>query len=369
MKKISKILASTVMASSLILLSACGGGASNTSGAEKISLKASSGLSTEHGWFAFFNPWMEEVSETNKVNFDVFSSGELVPASKEYDALRSGTIDVAIPFLPIYDPGRFPLTEVTMLPILESDTKIASIAFANMMQSDREVADGKTYYELEYSDNDLVAFPISTTQEYAISTTGFDFKNVSDFKKVRLRTPSRVHEILAKKLGVNTVTMPAAEMFDALSRGAFEGSFYSIADWTGYGFQDLFKYTLEGLNFGHFSAAIAMTTKTWEKLPKEVQDSMTKSAEANLVPSAEEWMKRAEENIKNNKEQGGKFVNVNDLDPSIKEYAEKAMVETWQEWIEELEKEGKPGKAMAILWRDMLIEAGGKVPAAIEELE
>ena len=48
-------------------------------------------------------------------------------------------------------------------------------------------------------------------------------------------------------------------MYDALSRGTFDGSFYSIADWSGYGFQDLFKYTVTGINFGHFNGFIGMS--------------------------------------------------------------------------------------------------------------
>src|SRR5699024_6994597 len=118
---------------------------------------------------------------------------------------------------------------VTMLPLLESDTLSATKAYAELVKSEHELVDEKSFNELEYGDKGLKVFATPTTEEYVISTKDYTFETADDFKSVSLRSPSRVHEIFAKNVGINTISMPSSEMFDAINRGAFEGSFFSIS--------------------------------------------------------------------------------------------------------------------------------------------
>ncbi|WP_269758055.1 TRAP transporter substrate-binding protein DctP [Thalassobacillus sp. C254] len=313
-------------------------------------------------------PWMERVEELTdgQVTFDTFTGGELVEVPDEAEALHSGTVDVAL-VLPIYEPDQYPMAEVTMLPLTHSDTIIASNAWRKLMESDEELIDGQSYREMQF--DDFQVFPVSTTQEYSISTTGHEFNSVNDIEGTSLRTPSRIHETYSDKTGINSVTIPAVEMYDALSRGAFEGSFYSIADWTGYGFQDLFTYTVTGVNFGHFNAFIGMTDATWDEMPENVQEAMAQAHDEIFTPGAEEWLERAEEAIAYNEDEGGSFVDFNELDPEVQEHFIQGIEDTWYEYIDLLEANGLPGNELAIMWRDILIEEGGEVPEAIMELE
>src|SRR5699024_3835280 len=126
---------------------------------EKIDLTATSSFNSSHVMFEHLDPWMDKVEEDTdgQVNFEVFTSEELVDSGKEYDGLEDGISDVAISMLPTYDPKRFPLTEVTLLPLTESSTETAMNAFVKLMDSDEEIKDGKSYYELEFEDNGLKA--------------------------------------------------------------------------------------------------------------------------------------------------------------------------------------------------------------------
>lgn len=365
----TKLAVATASIASLSLLAACGGGGGGAG--ESITLRAATGLSDQHAWWAAsMVPWMECVDEGTggQVTFESFTSGELVEVPNEVQAVQDGTVDVAL-MLPIYEPDQFPMAEVTMLPITKSDTLIASEAWRALLESDEELSDGKTYYESQFGDRGLHAWPVSATQEYAISTTGKSLDSVQTVQSTSLRTPSRIHEMYADKVGVDSVTIPAVEMFDALSRGAFDGSFYSVADWSGYGFQDLFKYTLTDINFGHFNGLIGMTQETWDGLSADVRDTMDTCHNEIFIPGAEEWVTRAEEMVEYNEANGGEFVSFDTLDPAVQDHLLSGVEDTWIDYIDLLEEDGLPGKDVAMLWRDLLVEAGGEVPDGIAAME
>ncbi|SER69970.1 TRAP transporter substrate-binding protein DctP [Psychrobacillus sp. OK032] len=355
-----------------LLIAACNSEGSSAS-ADSKKMIASSGLPAGHAWeVGFYDPVLETVTEQTdgKVTFEKYTSGELVTLGEEYNALQQGTIDVALSLLTPYDPKRFPLSEVSMLPVLESDAKMASIAMQNMMNSEEEIMDGKTFYELEFTDNKLVAFAVPITEPYLIATVGAKFDSLNDFtEKIRLRSSSRVHDILSANLGVTPLTMSVADSYDALSRNALDGVISNIPDWERYGFNDMIKYSITGANLGHFPSFMALTIETWESLPEETRDAFKKVADEKLVPGVDKQVNEGKVAFKNFTSNGGKVVSIEELNPEVSDYINIAMTKTWTDWIKNLEKNNLPGKKVALMWRDKLVEAGGKVPKEIEEMK
>src|SRR5690606_35831659 len=229
--------------------------------------------------------------------------------------------------------------------------------------------DGKSFSELEYASMGLKLLPLSTTAEYTISTTGKEFNSVKDLTSSMLRTSSRVHEMYANNIDVGTITMPASDMYDAMSRGAFDGAVFSIPDWPSYGFQELFKYSISGLNFGHFNSAMAMKQETWESLPEDVQEVFIEVTNEVIEPSADLWMQRQKEMEEYSLENDGKFVEFSDLDPELQEHLISGLEKTWFDYIDLLEEQGLPGKELVKLWRDLIVEEGGKVPEGVMNIE
>jgi TRAP-type C4-dicarboxylate transport system substrate-binding protein len=338
---------------------------------ESFNFRVTSALSASHGqWQGFFKPWMEQVEKESdgRITFTSFLSGELIKATNEPDALQQGLVQIAAPLLPTYDPALFPMSEIAMLPLAKSSPLIGSMALKALLESDVPLKDGKTFSELEYGDNGFVAIPITISEEYSISTTGTRFETVEDLQSVTLRTPSRIHELFAKNVGFNSITMPSFDLFDALSRGAVDGSLLFISDWTGYGFDELFKYTVTDVNLGHFTSVMALTTKQWDQLPKDLQIIMINAANAQIPKGAELWAKRRAEIISDTQSKGAEFVSLHDLAPDVKQLLESGMVKTWYDFIEMLNERDLPGTELARLWRDLVIEQGGDVPSAIHDL-
>ncbi|KGR77897.1 TRAP transporter substrate-binding protein [Ureibacillus manganicus] len=381
-----KLLFLFVLSLVVTVLVACGGngnepaknnetGSGDNTGAtsqEKLNFRASSGVPDKHFWYrGMFKPLTDSVTEdTNgQITFDVFNAGELVSLGNEYDALLSGQIDIALTLMPPYDPARFPYTEAVMLPLLSSDAEIAQKAFANVMISDRELKDGKTYYELEFGDKGLVAFANPPTEPYVFSTTKTNFESVSDFTaSIRIRTASRVHEILSKELGITGQSLPISDAYDALSRNALDGIFYNAPDWIAFGLDEVIKYTITGANFGHFVGHTAMTEETWNKLTPEVQEIFKKNALEAAIGGATLTKSETKQNIDSNIAKGGKIIEFDQLNPEVKTLIEEAIVNSWVQWIDNLEAQGHAGREMAILWRDELVKAGATLPQEIMDL-
>ncbi len=374
-----------VFAMLFLLVTACSGGgseltsnqegngdAANTANEEEpIKLVVTTGVSPSHAWIeGFMIPWMEKVTEkTNgRVQFEQFHNGELVDFGKEYDAMLQGVADVSL-LSAIYDPQRFPMSEVTMLPLTYSDVHIASKAFTNLLKSDVPLKDGKTFAEIEFGDAGLAVLGFPTTMEYTISTGGKEFNSVNDVIGTTLRSASRIHEIYNKSIGANTINMPGTEIFEALSRGAIDGVFHNVADWSGLGFQDLMKYALTGINFGHFNSTIAMTQEKWESLPEDVRQIMVETAEELIPQGADFVANRGDEMRDYFLDKGGKFVDLEELDPEVQEHLTKGIEDTWFNYIDILNERGIPGKEVVKLWRDLVVEAGGRVPEGIMNLE
>src|SRR5690606_34751973 len=125
----SKLLSLTAsLLGAAMLLSACSGGEAAGENDENVVLRVATGLSPQHAfWEGGIVPWMDRVEELTdgQVEFESFTSGELVAVPDEGEAVLNGTVDLAI-VLPVYEPDQYPMAEITMLPLNHSDTVIGS---------------------------------------------------------------------------------------------------------------------------------------------------------------------------------------------------------------------------------------------------
>ena len=337
---------------------------------DPVNLTATSGVSAEHAWnVGFVEPWLADIEDATGglVTADFFPGGELVALGQEYEPLTAGTIDWAFPMNVLYDPTRFPLSEVSMLPLVESDGYIAGDAYWDLIMSDEEFHDGMSFREYEYERRGFKVWPMPPTDVYVLSTIE-PVESLSDLEGMAIRGSSRLHEMFVANWGATPTAIPSPELFDALSRGALDGTLFSVPDWTGYGFEELFKFSIEGLSIGNFTAVATMTQEQWDSLPEYAQEAIDATFEENYFRGVEEWMSRMDENRELYLENGGVFVDIADADPALRDAAEAAINDTWFDWIEELESSGEPGEKMARLWRDLLIEHGATVPDAVIDL-
>lgn len=363
-----------------LLLSACSSGGTATVAGEEtkeetITLRVGAGVGNEHLiMLSYLNRWMEEVEKQTdyRVRFELLNGGSLVAMGREFDALHMGLVDIAMPIHQVYDPVRFPLSEVTMLPLLESDVRIATAAYEDLVQSDVLLDGEHTFYELEFGSRDLKLWPTVTTESYQFSFSNINsIESMSDLQNLTFRSTGRVAEIFSDHFGINAITLPAADLYDVLSKNSIDGLYFSIPDWPSWGITDLLQYTISGVNLGHFSFMFGMTQETWDSLPTEVQEVMEKVAKEELQSEKtyEIYDDRTNKSVDQFKGNGGKIVEFKDQPADVQASVEEAMVETWYTWIELNEQNGLPGRETAILWKDLILKHGGEVPEKILEIK
>lgn len=340
---------------------------------EKIVLRASTGLPADQVWQEpYFHPWMEMVEERSegRVEFEFYGGAELVELGGELDALKAGTIDVAMPIMHLYDPKRFPLSEITMMPLINSSSEIANDAYRGLLKSDVELEDGKTFYELEMEANGIKSWPVTAGYPYVINSTDTEFDSPEDFDNLRIRIAARINEVFVNNLGANPISMNQNETYDALSRGALDGTVMPIGDWTTWGLDDLLQNAIIGADIGHFTAIMSMTEEKWNSLPDDIQDIMEEVAE-ELSASTDvvQFIDEREVEVVEELDGIADFKELDDLNDETREHIIDAMGQTWLDWIDIIEEQGSPGKEVAKLWRDLIIEAGGDVPDVVKELD
>ena len=338
---------------------------------EEVNFRVTSHLSPSHNLYVnYYEPVYQYIEEQTggAVTFDVFWSGELVELGGESDALLNGVVDMAWPISPTYESTKMPFGEVTLLPVTDSDCPRATVAWELMLESDVELVDGMTYYELMFGQYGLKAFAPVISETYLISTVGKDLQSPDDFQGLQIRTSARPQALYVENLGAANITLPGADLFDALNRGTIDSSVMWVADWPNYGLDGLFDYALEGVNLGHFPSVWAMTQERWDSLQPELQDLMLEAMEM-YRPQGAEAVKEISEEVKTESiEKGVEFIHLEDLNEDLSSFLTENMTQVWYDYIELLEAEGQPGTEICRLWRDCLLEAGCEVPEEILDL-
>ena len=332
-------------------------------------LKISTGLPDSHCWVGqHMNPLIDAIKEGTggSVTFTPFYDGKLIAAGRELDALTSGAIDVAAPLLAPYDEGRFPLSDVTQLPIYGTDSPMMTRAFQQLLDSDVKLAGGKTFYEYEIGSKGIRVWAVGATSAYSISTTGKKLVQPADFSGLRLRGGSAIHTIVLRQLGATPVNMPAVQAHEAMSRGDVDGGVLTIPGWRAYAFQDVLKYTVTDVAIGHWQSYLAIRDAAWNSLTPQQQQLWDATARRLALENAAHWEAGQLEVVKEAaKAKGAVFVPVGELPEPMQNHIAKAAADTWVAWIEKMEAAGHPGKAAAKLYARLITQAGGRLPSGV----
>lgn len=371
-----KLLISTLLMT-VLLISACGSNAETVSEDEPIVLRAGTNLPASHYLLQeVLQPAIERIEEDSegRVKFELYDSESLVRAGEEMEALRTGTIDVALPMYDVYDTQRFPFAEIPLLPVSEASMEVYSKATTIMNNDNEPYSDGLTHRERLYGEKELVAWPFTIGRSYTIGTVSDPIESLAEFQSMQIRIPSTVHEMYSRNLGFSPSSISANEAYDAFNRGTLDGGFTPVTDWRSYGLDEVFTYVIDGINAGSWPTTVAMSQERFDELPEDIQEIITTAFTEELAietnPRAAEVQVELEEDIiQTFLENGGIIEPIEDLPIEVQEKIEDGISQTWLDWIENMERYGEPGKEAAIKWRDAILEAGGDVPDAVKEIE
>jgi TRAP-type C4-dicarboxylate transport system substrate-binding protein len=224
---------------SAALMSGCGGGGENstTTTAPTTSSPAGTGSADNdpvvtykvtHQWAVddvrdrLMRTFCEKVKQRtgNSVQFLYYPNQALFKARETWDALRNGSCDMAV--LPLdYASGKVTELSITLLPCMVQSIE-QGLSWRN-----KPIGAEVDKMLLEYG----VRHVIWAWCDGAIGGKKNQIKLPADVKDHKLRAAGRKVEFMFEKAGAKINTMPAAEVYAALTTGVLDSALTSSASW------------------------------------------------------------------------------------------------------------------------------------------
>ncbi|TDR92942.1 TRAP transporter substrate-binding protein DctP [Enterovirga rhinocerotis] len=229
--------------------------------------------------------WAKRLKEKSggRIDFEIIHGGALLTQADHLEGLAANLVDFAS-FYPIYYPGEF-LVEGALTNIIDiwSD-KVPDIRGVGLIhaQLHKEFPQFRAEYERRKMH---MAVPLPA-DPYVIACKT-EAKSMADLKNRKMRTFGRYFPVLQRALGVQPVTVPGPEAYQALSTGVID-CVYSTPDWiVANSLQEVAPYTLipspgEARPQMAATSVIAMNMNSYKKLPPDLRTIVDEvSAEMN----------------------------------------------------------------------------------------
>ena len=281
----------------------------------------------------------KEIEElTNgRVKFTIYGGGALGPMQEQYNLALSGTADVSS-VDPGANPGVFPRTDVAQLPVSWKSNEIATIIFWELVQKymqDTELKDVKVLW-------------VMTSGLHQLQAKTKPLNTLEDFQGMKLGVHTPMLREMAEALGAIPVLIMVGEMYTALERGLVDGSIFNLEGAFFLRYLEVTKYRTMNVNISTSAHAQMMNLDVWHSLPPDIQKifdeggaewsrragASWEKAEPPLIQQIEEYDKRAG---------NPPFYHLPESEKARWKEAVQPVIDVW---IEEVEAEGIPGRAM-----------------------
>ena len=305
----------------------------------------------------FFLPEVEKRVEErtgHKMKWIKAYSGSLVKLQETLNATKQGIIDIGVinyPHITELFTHNFPF----YFPFQTGDAVLATKAVRKTFNEVKWLTES---FETEYNQK-LIA--IGANGNYGIGTT-FPFREFSDLKgkKVGAGGPNL---LWFEGTGVTPVTTNLGEAYNALKTGIYDGLVIFPGPYYGFKLQEVGdNFTLA--NFGSPSAlSININLKSWNKLPKEVQDIFEEVGAEYEVVSSEMANEADAKGLEKLKEAG---TNIIELPVAEQSKWAKGLAEYPNRQAQEATKRGAPGTEIFSTYVKNLKELGYQWPHEYE---
>lgn len=305
----------------------------NNNSGKSSTLKISHFTSPEHGYHKdVFEPFAEEIDELTdgRVTAEVYPGAALGDPTAQYEMTTTGVADVSYA-IQAYNPGKFPLTSVADLPFLAETPEKATSLITDLYDEFPELQE-------EYDDNKVLwLFGIDSDQ---ILTVDKPINSLEDLKGLKISTPSPASNKVVEAWGATPVFMPMNEVYEAMQKGVVDGRMGPYSAVANFKLNEVTNYITEG-DFYTTNFVISMNKQTWEKLSEEDQEAITSLIDKYRDLSAEIYAEDAQIG-KDLAEESD--IEINELSDSDIEEFKDALDPLHEKWVDEMEKDGLPGK-------------------------
>lgn len=297
-------------------------------------LKFSYGVPQQASLYAgYLLPMAEDITEATegRVKIEHYPDGTLAKDDQQYDALTSGTCDMAM-IEPEYTTGVFPVFEVGSLPGMFPDPAVAAATMWDVAQE---------YCADELKDVKLLAVAVISGSQYIGNK---EIKVPADLAGVKMRSGGKVENWLLSELGAEPVDIMLGDLPTSMERGLADGAFLSWSLIMSSGVKDYTKYRSH-LDLMYRPWLVVMNKDVWESMPITLQDAIAEVT--GQMPSViysivnEEVTMGARKGLEGSDKGAG---NPAIYEPTAEEKALwiESSLPVWQKWTEEFSASKSP---------------------------
>jgi TRAP-type C4-dicarboxylate transport system substrate-binding protein len=300
--------------------------------AQPIELKATHFLPPNHSFHKELLRWSEELQakSNGRLVIKVFPSGQMGPTPRQFDLVRTGVADIGVG-LTGATPGRFPMTEVSNLPFVVTDSATASKRMTEFAPK---------YLGKEFEGVKLLQITITPPLKFHMAKTRLNA--LADFKGQRIRYAGELFAESVKAFGGAPVAVAPGETVDAMSKGTVDGCLFPFEGAQSFQIATVAKYSFEpGVNAASFFWV--MNPAAYDKLPADLKALIDQTTGAATAERIGKQLDAAEDEGRAYMKSKG--VEVVKFSPAMQDQMKAAVKSIIDDHIGKLEAKGQPGRA------------------------
>jgi TRAP-type C4-dicarboxylate transport system substrate-binding protein len=205
-------------------------------------------------------PWAKSIEEKSggRVHITIFAAGSaLGDATKQFDQVRTGVVDIAIA-IPAIPRGRHPRTTLMELPFTIKSAEAGTHALMDLY--DR-------YLKADFPGTVMLSMTI--TEPSAVHTKQ-PISDLDQLKGVRVRAPTPSVTAMLEAIGATPVGMPPTQIYESAERGVIDGN---VMPWGPVGAFKLYEVFKNHLNarIDAVTMYTLMNERRYQSLPPDIR--------------------------------------------------------------------------------------------------
>ena len=310
------------------------GGWGTAWGQQVIELKWASPYPIGHPSYVMALEFIDAIHKrtNNKVKVAHFPAEQLGKAKDLLIICSQGVADLAQIHI-TYFAGQLPLNNVAQLPFYTKASEGSKI-YRRLMDSSPEI-------QQEFKKYGVKGLEGHTTAQYDVATIKKPVKTPEDLKGLKLKTAGGMYDKIAKRYGINPVSIAATETYEAMQRGIVEGCIFNFPSIRSYRLNEQIKYITNGMRCGGYPGAVIVNEKKWEKLPAEIQKGIIQASEDAHRRWGLYWDQMHDEAVQQFEKQG---IQIYLIKPEERAKWDAPLKGVEDEYIGEVEKKNLPGR-------------------------
>lgn len=300
-----------------------------------ITLRFGTPFGPDHTFSQIDQKWFAKIRKDSKgkLEFKPYWGGTLITGASTVDQLAAGVVDVAHVAIHMEKVG-FDFAKNSILFYYWFDPVEAYEMFKKIKAS-------HSFIDEEYAKMGIKIVAWTSTTRYQLITRK-PVRKTEDVKGLRLRVLGPMSEVFGK-LGAECVTLPAAEIYEAMSKGIIHGVYLPLESLKSMKLAEVAKYCTI-LNIGQGpNAARAINLKTYNQLPTEIREVIDQNIDYWTYESINMFKTADDAGIAYGKEQHVEFITF--PNEELKKIF-LAVDELNRKIVDELEKKGIPAKVV-----------------------